>query len=478
MSTLVIEWDRDRLIIASGNASGSGVMLQHALTLAPAAQTDPEESGWELRQALTTAGISSESVAVVLPRSLVTLRRIQLPAVSDDELPEMVRLQAATRLTVPLESLCMDFVPLPSSGEGRDVLLASAQTDLIDRIRRTVKAAGLELSGVHVSSFGIATALSRGGRTGSQGTAVEAVISLRAEMIELLMIRQQSVVFSHSGASWGTPDQIEQAVRSEISRGRMAATEDLGSHTVSQVTLVGMPDVTAAVPDEVTRRLDSAAVQRLNPADGMVQGTLPDDLTASDVLAVAGVIATRQKDRAHVVDLINPRQAAERPDNRRLKVILTVGGILLLVVGMWKWRDSRISEISGKTRAIQSEVSSLERDFDDGEDDMEKDEAIQRWMDGNIDWLDEMDRIRNIMGGTERLLIREFTCSSGQGTLRGTITAECYALERRDVEEFWDRLEEAGYDVVPRPIESGARDPDYSTQFTLVLNLPLPEEES
>ncbi len=477
MSTLVIEWDRDRLIIVSGSPSGSGVSVQRALTLELAAHTDPEESGWELRHALSDAGISSDAAAVVLPRSFVTLRRIQLPNVSDDELPEMVKLQAATRLTVPIDSVCMDYVPLPLPGEGRDVLLATAPTDQITRIQRTVDAAGLQLSGVHVSSFGIATALARSRKNDSVAESVEAVISLRADMIELLILQRQAVVFSHSGASWNTADQIEQAVRSEISRGRMAATEDIGSHTVTQVTLVGSEDVMSAVPDAVTKRLDNAAIRRINPAEAIVQGPLPDDLTASDVLAAAGVIAARPKDRAGSVDLVNPRKAAERPDNRRLKVILTVGAVLLTVVGMWKWRDSQIAQLRIQTQAVEREVSNLTSDYKDGEDDLEQDVAIREWSQRNTDWLEEMDRIRTIMGGTDRLLIREITCSTGQGALRGTITAECYAKDRHDVDAFHRRLEEAGYDVVPRPIESGSRDPDYSSQFLLVLDLPVEEEE-
>lgn len=478
MSTLVIEWDRDHLIIVAGTPSGSGVTLQRALTLQPSTRSDPEECGWELRHALSSAGIKEESVSVVLPRSSVTLRRIQLPAVTDDELPDMVRLQAATRLTVPVDSVCMDFVPLPPLGEGRDVLLATAPNEQITRIRRTVQAAGLQLTSVHVSSFGIATALARSGVTDATDSSVEAVISLRAEMIELLMIRQQSVVFSHSGASWASADQIEQAVRSEISRGRMAATEDIGTHTVRQVTLVGAENVTSAVPDAIASRLDHAEIRRLDPAASIVQGPLPDELSASDVLAAAGVIAARPKDRQSTVDLINPRQAEERPDNRRLKIILTVGAVLLLSTAAWKWRDSTIAGINSRTRQIESEVSQLTRAYKDGEDDLDKDAAIRQWSLSNVDWLDEMDRIRTIMGGTDRLLIREFTCSAGQGAIRGTITAECYARERRDVEEFYRRLEQAGYDVVPRAIESGSRDPDYAAEFSLVLNLPVPEEDS
>ncbi len=108
---------------------------------------------------------------------------------------------------------------------------------------------------------------------------------------------------------------------------------------------------------------------------------------------------------------------------------------------------------------------------------MEQDVAIRQWYEGNIDWLDEMNRIREIMNGTDRLIVRQFNFSSGHGKNRGTITADCYARDRTDVQEFYRRLEKAGYDVVPKGIEVGSRDPDYSTQFSLVLNLTVPEED-
>lgn len=478
MSTLIIEWDRDRLIVVSGSTSGRGVTVQHALTVARDAETAPETLGQDLARALTASGITNESAIVVLPRSLVTLRRIQLPNVSDNELPDMVRLQAATRLTVPLESVCMDFVPLPGSGDGRDVLLATTPAEQISGIRTALATAELQLSGVQVSSFGIASALAHAGKLTTTGDAVETVITLRSELIELLMIRQRSVLFSHSGASWSSADQIEQAVRSEISRGRLAATEAIGSHTVHQVTLVGTDDVTSAVPDDITKRLDHAAIQRLNPADSIIQGTLPDDLNSSDVLAAAGVITGRQQGSVPTIDLVNPRQAAPQADTRRLKIILTVGAALLISVGVWKWRDSTLSALQSDIDRIEAEVSSLESEYKNGEADLEQEEAIRQWSEANIDWLDELERIRSIMGGTERLLIRSCTFSAGHGSTRGTITAECYARDRRDVQDFYRRLEAAGYDVVPKAIEPGSPDPDYSTEFSLMLNLPLQEAES
>jgi hypothetical protein len=477
MTTLVIEWDRDRLIVVSGKPSGSSVTVSQAFTVTRESQPTPEALGEDLRQALATAGVTSDTTTVVLPRSLVTLRRIALPKVSDNELPDMVRLQAVTRLTVPMESICMDFVPLPGHSDGRDVLLATAPIEQIAEIKKTLGAAGLELSGVHVSSFGIASALAHAGKVKTTGESIETVITLRTDLIELLMIRQRAVVFSHSGASWSSPEQIEQAVRAEVSRGRLAATEAIGSHTVRQVTLVGSADVTSVVPDQITKRLDDASIQRLDPLESIVQGSLANDLTPSDVLAAVGVIAGQQKGSVATVDLVNPRKAVEQPDNRRLKVIMAVGAVLLLSVGAWKWRDSTIADLQGKQGVIDADISAYKSALKDGEDEIEQDVAIQQWSEGNLDWLDEMSRIREIMGGTDRLLVRNINFSSGHGKTRGTITADCYARDRSDVQEFYRRLRDAGYEVVPKGIQSGSREPDYSTQFSLVLDLPLIESE-
>ena len=478
MSTLIIKWDQERLIAVSGHPAGRCVVLQHVLSVARDPKASSEMLGEALRTVISNAGITCDTAIVVLPRSLVTLRRIQLPRVSDDELPAMVRLQAATRLTVPMDSVCMDFVPLPDQGEGRDVLLATAPVEQISDIRRTLQIAELHLSEVQISSFGIASALAHAGKLRTTDVSVEMVMILQPDLIELLLIRQSSVVFAHSGPSWSSSSQMEQVVRSEISRCRLAATEMNGPHTVHQITLVGNADVTSAVPSAITKGVDNATICRLDPADSIVQGKLPDNLTSSDVMAVAGMIARRQKNSVATIDLVNPRQPLEQPDRRRLKILLATSAVLLLSAAAWKWRDSSIADLQTMTQTINTEVSALKEDFQNGEEEFEQDVAIRQWAQGNIDWLGEMNRIREVMGGTDRLLIREFLFSAGHGSTRGTITAECYARERSDVQEFQRRLRAAGYDVVPRAIESGSHDPAYPTEFFLVLNIPVGEDKS
>jgi len=473
MSSLVIEWDRDRLIVVAGNASGRSVSIRQALTVPREPEQAAVSLGTHLKAELAGSSISATDAVVVLPRSLVTLRRIQLPNVPDDELPNMVRLQAATLLSVPIESVELDFIALPGGDGQRDVLLATAPAEMIAEIQVTMHLADLKLAGVQVSSFGIAAVMAHANMLSNTSKHAEAVLLLRSDMIEFLLTRGHGVEFSHSGAGWSETDAIERTVRSVISRGRLSATESIGSHSIGQVTLVGASAHCEAVPDEVCRRLDDAAIRRLDPATAIVQGALPNDLSPTDVLAAAGVIANQHKASVAAVDLVNPRRPVEKADTRRLKVLLTVGAVALLAVGAWKWRDTRLQDLQQQTATIEQEVSSLKSEYKRGEDELDQDAAISDWSNRNVDWLNEMDRVRELMEGTSNLLIRNFTMTSGRDTNRGTIKAECLARDRSDIEAFQQRLDAAGYNVIPRTIEPGGRDADYIFTFPLEITIPI-----
>ena len=478
MAELIIEWDRDRLIVAKGSASATSVAFSNVFSVAREADETPEQLGGRLRQHLNDARMTDESAVVVLPRQLVTLRRVQLPAIPDDELPDMVKLQAATRLTVPIESVCLDFIPLPVTGEGRDVLMVTVPAEHVVRVRTTLAAASLELASVCVSSFGIVEMLVLSGqKTVTEVGSVDAVVCLCSDMIELLLLNGRSVVFSHTGASWTSPDGIEPAVRAEIARAWMAATEAIGPQTVNHLTLVGDPQATSALPVSVTERLNNANLTRLDPGRSIIRGRLSDDLTASDMLAVAGVIVGRQRPSVEIVDLVNPRRPLEKTDNRRLKAVLTVGATLLLTVGFWSWRESRITELEAQKEDLDRESGQLATDYRDAKPELDKDSAVSEWLQGDVNWLDEMNRIREILGGTRDLLLRDMQFSSGFGNLRGTITMECYARSEAHIQAFMRRLDSSGYDVVAAQTKT-ASDPEYSSQMTLRLDLPVENEES
>lgn len=477
--TLVIEWDRDRLLAATGAVAGTSVNLKSAFVVDREEGILPSELGQKLSAALSQQSVNVTEAIVVFPRELVTFHRIELPNLGDSEIPDMVALQAATRLTVPIESVCLDFAPLPvpPGSETRDVLVVTAPRKHVDDARACLAASGIEMQGLRVSSFGIAATAVHSGllpKT-ADANAVEAIVSLSTDSIEMIFMVGHNVAFSHSGASWTSLEAVEQAVRAEISRARMAAAEDMGSYTVKRLTLIGSPEITASVPDTVSNRLNDADVVRVDPADKLLKCQLPNDVTASDMLAISGVIANIGAHSVASVDLINPRKAPKKKDYGRLRTIAIVGVTLLILVGGWKWRTSTV-------QAIEKKISSIEQESDDileAYNMAKKNELVlagrlKSWSDRDISWLDELKKIQELMEGTERIYIKRFKFGVRSGKYVGTVDASGYAKSRRDIEDLMRVLTEHGYEVAPTAITSSLRDPKYTMELMLEISIPEP----
>lgn len=477
--TLVIEWDRDRLIAATGRGSGSTVRLQSVVVVDREEESAPEELGRRLAAALTGAGITETEAIVVFPRELVTFYRIELPNLADDELPDMVKLQAATRLTVPVESVCLDFAPLPivSGADTRDVLLVTAPKKHVDEARACLAACNIELNGLRVSSFGIAASVVHSGQLPAAASAdeVEAVVSLRSDSIEMIFMTGHSVAFSHSGASWTSIDAVEQAVRAEISRARMAAAEDMGSYNVRRLTLIGSPEITAAVPDSISNRLNNAEVVRIDPAGTLLSASLPEGVAAPDLLAIAGVVANAGARTVAAVDLVKPRRAPEKKDYTRLRTIAIAGAVVLLLVSGWKWRSSRVQALEAKRDVLTSEADDMFEAWEMAKKhELPLAGRLESWENRDINWLDEIQKIQQLMEDTERIYIRRFKFGVRTGKYVGTIDVFGYAKSRRDIEDLMRVLTESGYEVTPTTISQSLRDPKYTMELTLEISIPEP----
>lgn len=477
---LVIEWDRDQIIAATGSASGKSVQIQSAITVDREGGTlNAREIGEKLSQALESSGISAEDAVVVFPRDLVTFHRITLPNLGDDEIPEMVRMQAATRLTVPVESVCLDFVPLPAAAgdETREVILVTLPQQHVTQVMEALSACRLTLSSVRVSSFGIAAAAVNAGLvSASTGNNIEAIIALGSDSIEMIFMAGNSVAFSHSGASWTSIDAAEQAVRAEVSRARMAASEDMGSYTVSRLTLIGSPEVTSVVPDSITKRLNDATVVRVDPSESLISGSF-GGVSASDLLAISGALMSGRSHAVANVDLINPRKAPEKKDYSRLKKILIGGGLALAVIGGWKYRDSTVSAYEQEVGLIKQDIADMQDRYKDARTELELADDLKAWSNRDIGWLDQMVQLRQIMGSTERVFIKDVKFQhSDSKTHVGSVSANGLAKSRRDIEDLERRLREAGFDVTPNEMQQSLRDPDYSMEVELEVRIPVPSK--
>ncbi|MGV2340848.1 MAG UNVERIFIED_CONTAM: hypothetical protein LVR18_44995 [Planctomycetaceae bacterium] len=218
MADIILEWDRDRLVVAQAAFSGSKAALSFIQVFPRSADSQDTLS---LVQGLQEAfppqsERSRRQVSVVLPRQLVTIHRVQLPQVSDADVPDLLRMQAALKLTVPVESVILDFTPLPiqPGSPTRDVLLVTIPADQLALVRRTLNDAQLELTEARVSAWSLAQTLSRAGVTNTavDGSGVDIITLLRRDFLELTFLRGNTVLYVHSGSAWSSVDDLERIV--------------------------------------------------------------------------------------------------------------------------------------------------------------------------------------------------------------------------------------------------------------------------
>ena len=149
---LAINWDKSKLTGIEAHVGVTSVSIKRAFEITWPEQhrpaQDPVSAGSWLKNELHRLGVSAKQVLISFPRHDSTVRLIEIPDVPLDEIPEIVRFQTATKSSVPLGQLMLDYLLMPVQ-EGkttRDVLVVSIGKDLHDKALKTFQSMGLEVA--------------------------------------------------------------------------------------------------------------------------------------------------------------------------------------------------------------------------------------------------------------------------------------------------------------------------------------------
>jgi type IV pilus assembly protein PilM len=106
----------------------------------------------------------NKRVRIGVASQKIVVRVMELPVLgAPKELAAAVRFQAQDQLPMPLDSAVLDFQPLDvvdtGAGPRQRVLLVAARRDMVDRLLRAVRNAGLRPEGIDLSAFAMVRAL-------------------------------------------------------------------------------------------------------------------------------------------------------------------------------------------------------------------------------------------------------------------------------------------------------------------------------
>jgi type IV pilus assembly protein PilM len=181
-----------------------GIVVQHAAgaALAPDAVREgevlDERTLSEALRELFSDGRLSRRVRIGLANQRTVLRTLELPPVTDrKELAAAVRFQAEDQVPMPLAGAVLDYHSLgtfeTADGPRQRVIVVAAQREMVERLLRAVRHAGLRPEGVDLSAFALIRSLYRAAGAQEEGEQAERVLYLNVGGLTNMAIAEGTV---------------------------------------------------------------------------------------------------------------------------------------------------------------------------------------------------------------------------------------------------------------------------------------------
>lgn len=484
---IALLWDRTEWMAAEASVNGGTVRLLNTCS-EPWPEKLPipataAESGARLKASLNKAGIRSRSVWLILSREDVILRHLELPHATDEELPDLVRFQAAARSSVSLDQLLLDFIPIThrTGRDQRDALCATIPSLLLLPIRATLEAAGLELEGVTVSSVAVAELMTHAAshrrlpvNDGMLGIVRD------GQRAEIVVLQQRQLIYAHS-ARLPADDAAAQlaAIQSETSRAVVAAQRLVPELKLKHGWLIADPAEVEGWLAALTERVD-CPIELLHPVSdtGLLS---PRPLTPGEIPKLAapvGLAVGRTSHPAPVLDFLHPRKAPPRRDPRKARVAAAAAAALTLIVCATAYAQLSLQALEIRLGELSKEDGSLTLQLKAGEPTLAAAKDVQSWLDHSTPQLAMLGELRQEMDGTERQYLTQYDYTAGTNEVLGRVVAQGNARDRLASQQFQDRVDSRlGRRVKAKELTLPSRDSDYPAKFELELELIVEAEK-
>jgi len=461
MADLIFEWGVNslRVIKPQGenqvSAAKSAVLNDVSLD---GTKLTVEETADKVRSFLDENNFGRGKAVVVLPRESVVVRQLQLPDAPDDEFPEMVHFQTATKTSSPIEDLSLDYLKLSTlsmTGQ-RNVMTFTVDRKALVRIQTVLAIVGVTVN--HVSTSPLTTANFVRDCLGSGvGRSSPAMIVYQNESrVEISILDGGTLVFSHSTQ---LPDGIGTShlkpLQSEIARSTVALSQLHPDVEIEHCYYVGTFDSTV---DEFLQNRFDKRFQRVNPKSNSDHGAGLEPLLGAIPAA---------EDTSLTIDFLHPRQKIEKPDRRKLYAILGVSALalVLLVGGGLFW--SAKADLEENIALKETRAAELEGQLKKGKPETDAHAAISEWNKSKMDPIAVWKEFQPLMPSTDRLYLSEFRLLPQDNETAVRITGIGFARERNDIDDFKTRLADNGYRVKPQTTKETSPDPDFPIRFEI-----------
>lgn len=324
---LVVEWTRTtvRLAVAEG---GARARLKGVYSQALGESGDPVPA---LRGLLKTYHPTPSQVIGVVSREQVLTRVVKFPATEPNELVQMVELYAKAQLPYPREHMVLDFHLLGQEQGFSTVAVVACQREIVDRQLTVLREAGVPVSLLTVSSWGVLHWYRQASRAGSVAEPC-LVVNVDEARTDLVLVNAGRILSSRSvnqGAKdWELAGDAAELLAIEVERSRAAIRKELQGTELACVVLTGVGAL-SAWKDAVSQRtgLSVTLIDWAAPFKGW-KGPAPSMMSPVVIAGLAG------SDLRGMLNLSPPDVRLQVSHREQVRALALASGLLIGVLAL------------------------------------------------------------------------------------------------------------------------------------------------
>lgn len=497
---MALEWGSEQLMgmtasVGAASAGAGAVRIRSCFQLQQPPElekADPAQIGAWLKDELAKQGVRGEKVVVTLPRSDVVVKRLEVPDAPDDELPILVRFQAAAKSSQPIDELMLDFLPAPRrEGLPREVLVATYPKQSAEQIRAVCAAAGLQLASLGITPVALAELVARN-EVSQTEPHTSIVVSRHGQRLEIFVLRRELLLFSHGTRlpEDYTAHEQQQATLAEVSRALVALKGLNATVKVECGWLLVSPGDHTSLLTSLKSRL-GCEVNLLDPLTSVTLESRVSRPTDPSLYAgPVGILLSQSGDRVASIDFLAPRQPPVKKDPRKKQAILAGIGVGVAALLGISWYTYEYLRLNAQLELQIAEDRELNEFIKKGESVVAAAGKLDKWNKRSVGWLDEFAELGQHLPPRDRLFITGLKFEEANqpnpkpGDPIGKVVAVGLARERKDVETLTDTLIKEkdrfplGAPITPAPTSetSSSHDKYYPWHFEseIVIRPPRP----
>lgn len=398
---IAIDIGRRKLRALYAARTSNKLIVKHVL-VEPIPETlsidDPAALGVWVGDCLKKAKFPKGKITIAIPRERVGLKRLVIPTIANDELPDMVRMALSRDLPFDADTAIIDFVKIESDEAHTTVLAVAVPQEVLDFQRQLADAAGLSIDRISLRNMGSAALLESLYKSSLQGILA---IDITGEGVEFSVVMDGTIRFARAAELPQLDDTTgsANAIVTETRRTWMSYRIVEESNVVGRAVIFGDLDICNKVAEPVHELLSvTTEVLKNHP---LVKCNAED---MDGVWPLAGLLLEPLLD-VQTIDFAQPRKAPDIAARKRKRILTTVGVIAIALFSLWTMANMSLKSLRQQAATLSSERSAnLPQRLRFSRDELKLIHAKQLQK-VNTDWLEHLVQLSSVAPTSNQLVL-------------------------------------------------------------------------